>query len=134
MPEEIIESAKITNILTGLTPDATSAKIQPEGIDSSQARHVETIVSRLSSFSVLEPSVKLEMWPQKVQGPPPRDPFYAPAGRAIHSLIFSTTERPRLLPGKRKGSPGQVRMLDDSINFVLWRPRNNQCENPTRRH
>ncbi|GBM08323.1 hypothetical protein AVEN_127088-1 [Araneus ventricosus] len=53
--------------------------------------------------------VSSELWPQKVRRPPPRDPFYAPAGRAIHSLISSTPKRPPLLPGNREASPGQVR-------------------------
>ncbi|GBL86614.1 hypothetical protein AVEN_194861-1 [Araneus ventricosus] len=34
MREEIIQSENATNTLTDLTPEATSAKIQPEGIDS----------------------------------------------------------------------------------------------------
>ncbi|GBN20500.1 hypothetical protein AVEN_28298-1 [Araneus ventricosus] len=46
-----------------------------------------------------------ELWPQKVQGPPPRNPFYAPAGRAVHSLISSSPER----PGRRMASLGQTR-------------------------
>ncbi|GBM77596.1 hypothetical protein AVEN_165625-1, partial [Araneus ventricosus] len=53
--------------------------------------------------------VSSELWPQKVRRRPPRDPFYVPAGRAIHSLMSSATERPRLLPGNREASPRQVR-------------------------
>ncbi|GBM76795.1 hypothetical protein AVEN_59138-1 [Araneus ventricosus] len=33
--------------------------------------------------------VSSELWSQKVQGPQPQEPFYGPAGRAIHSLISS---------------------------------------------
>ncbi|GBL94006.1 hypothetical protein AVEN_76722-1 [Araneus ventricosus] len=54
--------------------------------------------------------VSSELWSKKVQGPSPRDPFYAPTGRAVHSLISSSPERPRRLPGRRVASPGQVRM------------------------
>ncbi|GBO07278.1 hypothetical protein AVEN_70811-1 [Araneus ventricosus] len=53
--------------------------------------------------------VSSELWPQKVRRPPPRDPFYARASRAVHSLISRAPERPRLLPGNREASPGQVR-------------------------
>ncbi|GBM89835.1 hypothetical protein AVEN_72134-1 [Araneus ventricosus] len=53
--------------------------------------------------------VSSELWLQKVQGPPPRDPFYAPEGREVNSLISSAPERPRLLPGRRVASLGQVR-------------------------
>ncbi|GBM05922.1 hypothetical protein AVEN_135284-1 [Araneus ventricosus] len=63
--------------------------------------------------------VSSELWPQKVQGPPQRDPFYAPAGRVIHSLVSSATGRPRLLPGNREASPGQVRKLTISFGLSL---------------
>ncbi|GBO26981.1 hypothetical protein AVEN_269117-1 [Araneus ventricosus] len=49
--------------------------------------------------------VSSELWPQKVQGPPPRDPFYVPAGGAVHSLISSAPES----PGRRMASLGKAR-------------------------
>ncbi|GBM93444.1 hypothetical protein AVEN_218625-1 [Araneus ventricosus] len=57
--------------------------------------------------------VSSELWPQKVRRPPPRDLFYAPEGRAVHSLVSSAPKRPRLLPGNREASPGQVRKDHD---------------------
>ncbi|GBN96948.1 hypothetical protein AVEN_52383-1 [Araneus ventricosus] len=56
MPGGIIPSEITTNILTGLTPDATSAKIQPEGIDSrgtSCRNNREPVVVILYSGSVV---------------------------------------------------------------------------------
>ncbi|GBN20595.1 hypothetical protein AVEN_131539-1 [Araneus ventricosus] len=37
--------------------------------------------------------ISSKLWTQKVQGLPPRNPFYAPAGRAVHPLLSSATER-----------------------------------------
>ncbi|GBN58264.1 hypothetical protein AVEN_137153-1 [Araneus ventricosus] len=70
--------------------------------------YVETFACLLSSSSVLKPSRYLGA-EKKVQGHPPRDPFYAPAVRAVHILVSRTPKRPRLLSGRRVASPGQVR-------------------------
>ncbi|GBN11800.1 hypothetical protein AVEN_47108-1 [Araneus ventricosus] len=54
--------------------------------------------------------VSWELWPQKVQGPPPRDPsMLQRSEQSVHFLIYSALERPRLLPGRRVASLGQVR-------------------------
>ncbi|GBN63742.1 hypothetical protein AVEN_255053-1 [Araneus ventricosus] len=37
--------------------------------------------------------ISSELRPQKVQGPPPRDPFYTLKGRAVHFLISSDSEK-----------------------------------------
>ncbi|GBN29367.1 hypothetical protein AVEN_132339-1 [Araneus ventricosus] len=96
MPGGIIPSENTTNILTGLTPDATSAKIQPEGIDS---RGTSCRNNREPVVIILCPGVvaSARSYGQRKS----QDPFYAPAGRAIYSFISSATEKPRLLPGKR---------------------------------
>ncbi|GBM87492.1 hypothetical protein AVEN_211643-1 [Araneus ventricosus] len=102
--------SKTTSILTGMTPDATSEVAQPEGIDP---RGTSCPNNRVPVVVILCPGacrVSSELWPQKVRRPPPpRDPFYAPEGRAVHSLVSSAPKRPRLLPGNREASPGQVR-------------------------
>ncbi|GBM29932.1 hypothetical protein AVEN_111238-1 [Araneus ventricosus] len=105
---EIQRSAKTTSSLTGPTPDATREG-QPEGIDP---RGTSCRNNRVPVVIILCPGtcrVSSELWPQNVRRSPPRDPFYAPVGRSVHSLISSTPERPRLLPGNRETSPGQVR-------------------------
>ncbi|GBM45630.1 hypothetical protein AVEN_204760-1 [Araneus ventricosus] len=83
-------------------------EVQPEGIDPRGTSCRREACSHHSlSWSR---RVSSELWPQKVRRPPPRDPFYAPAGRVIHSLVSSAAERPRLLPGNREASLGHVRM------------------------
>ncbi|GBN61975.1 hypothetical protein AVEN_84497-1 [Araneus ventricosus] len=88
MPVKIARSAKTTTTLTGLTPDATSArKSNPKAL-TPEARHVGTIVCLYSSLS-WSSRVSSELWPQKSE-----DLHHGtPAGRAIHSLISSATER-----------------------------------------
>ncbi|GBN06567.1 hypothetical protein AVEN_9295-1 [Araneus ventricosus] len=92
-----------------MTPDATSEAAQPKGTDprgtSCRNNHVPVVIILCPG----ECSVSSELWPLKVRRPPPRNPFYAPGGRAVHSLVSSTPKRPRLLPGNREASPGQVR-------------------------
>ncbi|GBN56890.1 hypothetical protein AVEN_236608-1 [Araneus ventricosus] len=92
-----------------MTPDATSEEAQPEGIDHRGTSCRNNRVPVVIIFCPGACRVSSELWPQKVRRPPPRDPFYAPAGRVVHSFISSTPERPRLLPGNREASPRQVR-------------------------
>ncbi|GBN61230.1 hypothetical protein AVEN_12112-1 [Araneus ventricosus] len=116
--------SKTTSILTGMTPDATSEDAQPEGIDP---RGTSCGNNRVLLVIILCPGacrVSSELWPQKVRRPPPRNPFYAPAGRVIHSLVSSAPKRPRLLPGNREASPGQVRKLVGSGNLKNGVPAN----------
>ncbi|GBM31533.1 hypothetical protein AVEN_247232-1 [Araneus ventricosus] len=90
---EIQLSAKTTSSLTGLTPDATSKEAQPEGLDP---RGTSCRNNRVPVVIILYPGacrVSSELWPQKVRRPPPRDPFHAPAGRAVHSLLSSAPRK-----------------------------------------
>ncbi|GBM34515.1 hypothetical protein AVEN_43175-1 [Araneus ventricosus] len=92
-----------------MSSDATSEDAQPEGIDPRGTSCRSNRVPVVIIFCPGACPVSSELWPQKVRRPPPRDPFYAPEGRAVHSLISSAVERPRLPPSKRMPSPGQVR-------------------------
>ncbi|GBM41144.1 hypothetical protein AVEN_4168-1 [Araneus ventricosus] len=94
MNEGIIPSENTRNIHAGLTPDSTSAKIQLESIDF---RGTPCRNNRKPVVIILCPGAvaSVRSYGQRKS----KDPFYAPADRAIYSLIC--TERPRLLPGKR---------------------------------